>query len=208
MAQAYVCPDCGTRYSRKPQAERGERCPVCNRQRKQPLVYWRVIGVALGTTTLLLITLIFGLKAWADSRRSAAPPPSIEDKSFLPAIVERQVESAISQPEVKPEPAKKEQPPLVKEETPSEPKDVAKPQAAPAAPPPKLETAKTEIASKPDTQKPAEPAIEKVFKRLDFRSEEELRKELVRVPVFKSTQLPAASMRQLTAATGLAYPKP
>ena len=64
MPQAYVCPDCGTRYSRKPQAERGERCPVCNRQRKQPLVYWRVIGVALGTTTLLLITLIFGLERY------------------------------------------------------------------------------------------------------------------------------------------------
>src|SRR5207247_8600576 len=78
--------------------------------------------------------------------------------------------------------------------------EAAKPQAAPAAPPPTLETAKTEIASKPDTQKPAEPAIEKVFKRLDFRSEEELRKELVQVPVFKNTQLPAASMRQLTAA--------
>jgi hypothetical protein len=149
---------------------------------------------------LLLITLMFALKAWADSRRSAGPPPSIEDKNFLPAIVERQVESAISQPEVKPEPAKKEQPPLVKEATPSEPKDIAKPQAAPVAPPPKPETAKTELASKPDTQKPAEPAIENVFKRLDFRSEEELRKELVQVPVFKNTQLPAASMRQLTAA--------
>src|SRR5438093_8363761 len=166
MAQTYVCPDCGTRYSRKPQAERGERCPVCNRRKQQPLVYWRVIGVALGTTTLLLITLIFGLKAWADSRKAAAPSPPI-DKSFLPAIVERQVESANSQPEVKPEPAKKEQPPLVKEETPSEPKGVAKPQAAPVAPPPKPDTAKTELASKPDTQKPAEPAIEKVFKRLD-----------------------------------------
>ena len=76
MAQTYVCPDCGTRYSRKPQAERGERCPVCNRQRKQPLVYWRVVGVALGTTALLLITLMFALKAWADSRRSIAPARS------------------------------------------------------------------------------------------------------------------------------------
>ena len=30
MLKAYVCPGCGTRYSRKPQVERGERCPVCN----------------------------------------------------------------------------------------------------------------------------------------------------------------------------------
>ncbi len=203
MAQTYVCPDCGTCYSRKPQVERGERCPVCNRPKQQPLIYWRVVGVALGTTTLLLITLIFGLKTWADSRRSAAPPPSIEDKSFLPAIVEQQIESAISQPEVKPEPAKKEQPPLVKEETPSEPKDIAKPQAAPVAPPPKPETAKTEIASKPDTQKPAEPVIaeppiQEAFKRLDLRSEEALRKELVQVPIFRRSNALDASLLKLT----------
>jgi len=67
MLKAYVCPGCGTRYSRKPQVERGERCPVCNRRKQQPLIYWRVVGVALGTTTLLLITLMFALKAWADS---------------------------------------------------------------------------------------------------------------------------------------------
>src|SRR5260370_28890739 len=100
MAQAYVCPDCGTCYSRKPQAERGERCPVCNQRKQQPLIYWRVVGVALGTTALLLITLVFALKAWADSRRSGAAPPPTEDNSFFPAIVERQVESANSQPEV------------------------------------------------------------------------------------------------------------
>lgn len=201
MAQAYVCPDCGTRYSRKPQAERGERCPVCNRRKQQPLVYWRVIGVALGTTTLLLITLIFALKAWADSRRSAAPPPGIGDKNSFPTILTEQPE-ATGMPEVKPEPSKKEQPPPPKEEEPRiAPKD-ATPPAAPVSPPAKPQIAKAQVAIKPDPEKPAEPviaepSIQEAFKRIDLRSEEALRKELVQVPIFRRSNALDASLLKL-----------
>src|SRR5438876_10048071 len=145
MLKAYVCPGCGTRYSRKPQVERGERCPVCNRRKQRPLIYWRVVGVALGTTTLLLITLMFALKAWADSRRLAAPRPNTEEQSSLPTIVERPAESLNFQSGQKPEPTKKESPAPIKEEIPSKPNESARPQMQPAAPPAKPEIDKSEI---------------------------------------------------------------
>ena len=199
MPQAYVCPDCGTRYSRRLLAERGERCRVCH-GRKQPLVYWRVVGVALGTTALLLITLIFALKAWADNRKSGGPMPRAEEPNLLPVIVERPVESANSQPEVRPKATQKEQPQPQKESPPNESKGPAKPPTAPVPPPSKPEATKTEIASKPGTKEQAEPPLEKAFKRLDFRSEEELRKELVQVPIFQKKELPVQALRQLASA--------
>jgi hypothetical protein len=170
----------------------------------QPLIYWRVVGVALGTTTLLLITLIFALKAWADSRKSATPSPRNEQQNFLPLIVERPVESVNAQPEQKPEPALKQPPAPLKEDIPSEPKESSSP-PPPVAPPAKPEIAKTEVASKPNVKKPteaeiAEPPVHEPFKRIDFRSEEELRKELVQVPIFRRTHALDKSLLKLASA--------
>src|SRR6266852_3730404 len=41
-----------------------------------------------------------------------------------------------------------------------------------------------------------------VFKRLDTRSEEDLRKELVQVPIFRKDQIPKESLRLLAAGPG------
>ena len=64
-----------------------------NKPKRQPVVYWRVVGVTLGTTALVIITLIFALKALADSRRSAVPAPA-RNQIMLPAPLEQQGEDA------------------------------------------------------------------------------------------------------------------
>jgi hypothetical protein len=77
MPQAFVCPNCGARYS--PSVGRGKVCPICSRGGVpcQPVVYWRIVAVAMGIATLLVLTLIFGLKARAEVRRSPAPQPGL-----------------------------------------------------------------------------------------------------------------------------------
>jgi hypothetical protein len=72
-----------------------------NKPKRQPVVYWRVVGVTLGTTALVTITLIFALKALADSRRSTAP--GMRNQNVLPAPFERQGEDPVRVPDVKPE---------------------------------------------------------------------------------------------------------
>jgi hypothetical protein len=114
MPKAFMCSGCGTRFSRRPRMEGSQRCPVCGRQavrpiepKRQPLIYWRVVGVATGTTALLIITLIFALKAGADSRRSAVPAPGTRNQRVLPAPLERQVEDPVPIPDAKRDPEAK-----------------------------------------------------------------------------------------------------
>ena len=75
MPQAFVCPTCGASYS--PSVGGGKFCPNCSGAgaRCQPVVYWRIVAVAMGIATLLVLTLIFGLKARAEVRRSPSSQP-------------------------------------------------------------------------------------------------------------------------------------
>jgi len=82
-----------------------------NRPKRQPVVYWRVVGVTLGTTALVIITLIFALKALADSRRSATP--SMRNPPALPGPLERQAEDPARMPDVKPKPETKPRPMMI-----------------------------------------------------------------------------------------------
>jgi hypothetical protein len=87
-----------------------------NKPKRQPLVYWRVVGVTLGTTALVIITLIFALKALADSRRSATPAPA-RNQIMLPAPLEQQGEDAEKpKPDTKPRPRMMEPAPMKDEE--------------------------------------------------------------------------------------------
>ena len=77
MPKTLVCPVCQTGHSSKTPGLIN-RCPACGRRLEAmnpPVIYWRVIGVALATAVLFVITTIFALKAWADGKRSATSDP-------------------------------------------------------------------------------------------------------------------------------------
>jgi len=158
----------------------------------QPMIYWRVVGVALATAALFIITTIFALKAWSDGKRSAAAAPVRGQEKI--------VSDVIPEPESKPSREQKQQPAKQTEEFQNRPMYPERPAPEPILPPAKPEERKTEVASVPVTNNPTAPAAEK-FKRLDFRSEEDLRKELVQVPIFHKNQVPKESLRLLAAAS-------
>ena len=95
MPQAFVCPNCGARYS--PSVEGGKFCPSCSRGevRCQPVVYWRVVAVAMGIATLLVLTLIFGLKARAEMR-SPSPKPGAHENARPILKVEKRAPSGFN----------------------------------------------------------------------------------------------------------------
>src|SRR5882672_7500288 len=193
MPTAFACPSCQARFARKPT---DHRCPACGFHLRaaspppgtsQPLIYWRVVGVALATCALFIITTMFALKAWGEAKRSAlSSPVKNDEKIIIPEFVEPQVEAPVLEPAETLPLEQKQQPGPKKEKS----QDVA---VAPApeelAPPPgNYPEARSEVAAP-------------VFKRLDTRSEEDLRKELVQVPIFWKSQVPRASLRLLAAAS-------
>ena len=79
--------------------------PKAPRQlKRQPVIYWRLVGVAMGMAALVIITLIFALKTWAESRRSSAPAPGMRNQLVLPAPLEQPVEDPAPIPDAKPKP--------------------------------------------------------------------------------------------------------
>jgi hypothetical protein len=87
--------------------------PKAPRQlKRQPVIYWRVVGVAMGMAALVIITLIFALKTWAESRRSSAPAPGTRNPLVLPAPLEGPEDPA-SIPEAKPKPEAKPGPTII-----------------------------------------------------------------------------------------------
>jgi hypothetical protein len=165
------------------------------------LIYWRVVGVALATCALFIITTMFALKAWGDAKRSAlSSPVKTEEKIIIPEFVEPQVEAPVLEPAETPPSAPKEQPAPKKERS----QDVA---VAPAAPASESTTAPAnypetgiDVATPSEIKNSTSPPAQFVLKRLDYRCEEDLRKELMEVPIFEKNQLPQATRRLLAAA--------
>jgi hypothetical protein len=207
MPTAFACPSCQTRFARKPT---DRQCPACGFHLRaaspppgasQPLIYWRVVGVALGTCALFIITTMFALKAWGEAKRSAlSSPVKNDEKNAVPEFVEPQVEAPVLEPADTPPLAPMEQPAPKKERS----QDVA---VAPAAPVSESATApanypetKMDVATPSQTKNSTSPQAQFAFKRLDNRCEEDLRKELVEVPIFEKNQIPQATRRLLAAA--------
>ncbi len=116
MPKALFCPGCQTRYLPRA-AGLEDRCPACGRPlgvvNSPPVIYWRVVGVALATATLFVITTIFALKAWADGKRSAGSAPGNGmENSIQPENLQPQ-EPAVKSMEKTPAPAHPTQPPAV-----------------------------------------------------------------------------------------------
>jgi len=96
--------DCGSFLCRE-EFKEVVRMPKAPRQlKRQPVIYWRLVGVAMGMAALVIITLIFALKTWAESRRSSAPAPGMRNQLVLPAPLEGPVEEPVPIPEAKPKP--------------------------------------------------------------------------------------------------------
>jgi hypothetical protein len=140
---------------------------------------------------------MFALKAWGEAKRSAlSSPVKANEELIAPEFVQPKVEAPVIAPDGAPALEPKEQAAPKKEKS----QDVAlvspASQEEPAASP----------ASYPETitssQAHGQPSVglEKEFKRIDMRCEEDLRKELVAVPVFDKNQLPRTSLRLLAAA--------
>jgi hypothetical protein len=155
------------------------------------------VGVTLATCALFIITTMFALKAWGEAKRSAlSSPVKVNEEMIAPELVQPKVEAPVIEPDSAPALEPKEQAAPKKEKS----QDVAF-----ASPPSREETA-TSPANYPETiassQIHNQPSVgfDKEYKRIDRRCEEELRKELVGVPVFNKNQLPRASLRLLAAA--------
>lgn len=138
MPMTLVCQSCQTRYSS--QTPRNQ-CPCCGRQfeglKPGPVIYWRVVGVALATAVLFVITTMFALKAWADGRRSTMMEQSKGNvKSVLPVTKELPVT-----------------PMLKLKEKSQQPDSLMRPEIIPAKPPAKR--AKEEMVAKVENPAPS-----------------------------------------------------
>lgn len=133
MPKTLVCPVCQTWQSSKTLGS-GNRCPACGRLLKAmnapPVIYWRVVGVALATAALFVITTIFALKAWAEGKKPAA---SDSGKGSVKSV----------QPEIRESPLA----PVLKSKENSQPADsFPRPEAIPSKPP--ARPAKEEMVAK------------------------------------------------------------
>ncbi len=91
MPKTLICPVCQTWHSGN-MSGLGGRCPACGGRFQAvnpPVIYWRVVGVALATAVLFVITTIFALKVWADGKRSAGSDPGkAREESVQPVTTE------------------------------------------------------------------------------------------------------------------------
>jgi hypothetical protein len=162
-----------------------------------PFVYWRVVGVALVTASLFIITTMLAIKAWANGKRSGPSLPETAAKQVvLPILVEP--EGKAQEAKASPEPGQR--PALKKEESEIAPIYPEKLERDPPKLPVKSDEKKTEVASAPAINNPPAAPAPAVFKRRDFRNEEDLRKELVQIPIFRTNQVPVKSLFQLAMA--------
>jgi hypothetical protein len=117
--------DCGSFLCREEFKEVVPMPKAPRQLRPQPVIYWRLVGVAMGMAALVIITLIFALKTWAESRRSSAPAPGMRNQLVLP--------NAEPKPETKPVPTIIESPRMKDEEKKEAAIDARKPSALAAA---------------------------------------------------------------------------
>src|SRR5438445_11409110 len=96
--------DCGSFLCREEFKEVVRMAKAPRQPKRQPLIYWRLVGVAMGMAALVIITLIFALKTWAESRRSSVPAPGMRNQLVLPAPLEQPVEDPVPIPDAKPKP--------------------------------------------------------------------------------------------------------
>jgi hypothetical protein len=162
-----------------------------------PVIYWRVVGVALVTAALSIMTTIFAIKAWANGKQAdASAPDTAAETALLPEPADTKAETSvpIATPEEKPQPTQKKEEIKIAPGYPEKPElDAPKPLAKP-------DEKKTEVACIPEMSSPPRAKAPAIFKRRDFRTEEELRKELVQVPIFRTSKVTAESLRKLAKA--------
>jgi hypothetical protein len=169
--------------------------------------------VAGGTAALFLLTLIFGVQVWAGgSERSAPELVIVPESDVRPGVMEidknpkpARQETLPQSRKAQPQPDKEKANPPDRNPLPPAPDNAASevavaasekpvvPKAISAAPAP------TKEVSKAKAIEPVKPT-KTIFRRRNLLDDEDLRKELVMVPVFQESDVASESRRVLAAA--------